>query len=85
MTHFPSLGLIWLIPNCRALLSTRLGPCRRFTPICSVNGMEASGQHRLVRGGWLTVGRLLRCHPRHPGGLDPVPTVKAQRAGAAFR
>ena len=67
------------------LLSPLLGPSCRFTPSCSVYAIEALRQHGLVRGGWLTIGRLLRCHPWHPGGLDPVPPVKAQRAGAAFR
>ena len=81
----PSSALIALIWAYQDLLSPLLGPCCRFAPSCSANAIEALRQHGLVRGGWLTVDRLLRCHPWHPGGLDLVPTANARRSGAVFR
>ena len=48
------------------------GTCR-FHPTCSVYGYEAVERHGIVRGSWLALRRLFRCHPFHPGGLDPVP------------
>jgi putative membrane protein insertion efficiency factor len=53
-------------------LSPFLGPCCRFAPSCSSYASEALQRHGLLRGGWMAVRRLLRCHPFHPGGWDPV-------------
>ncbi|HVM18876.1 MAG TPA: membrane protein insertion efficiency factor YidD [Egibacteraceae bacterium] len=47
----------------------------RFAPSCSAYALEALQVHGAARGTWLTVRRLLRCHPFHPGGIDPVPAL----------
>ncbi|MDP4503933.1 membrane protein insertion efficiency factor YidD [Nonomuraea turcica] len=72
----PSLAarvLIMPIRFYRAFISPMLGPRCRFYPSCSAYGLEAIAVHGAVRGIWLTVRRIGRCHPFHPGGIDPVP------------
>ncbi|WP_084792232.1 membrane protein insertion efficiency factor YidD [Actinopolyspora mortivallis] len=60
----------------RRVVSPLLPPMCRFYPSCSLYAVEALRTHGALRGGWLTVWRLLRCGPWHPGGLDPVPPPK---------
>ncbi len=50
-----------------------IGAHCRFHPSCSTYALQALEKHGGLKGGWLTVWRLLRCHPFHPGGMDPVP------------
>ena len=56
--------------------SPYLGPCCRFDPTCSHYGYEAILRFGIFRGCALTLRRLLKCHPFHHGGLDPVPKPK---------
>lgn len=55
------------------LVSPLLPPACRFHPTCSRYAMQALATHGALRGLWLTLRRVLKCHPFHPGGYDPVP------------
>jgi len=65
--------LIALIRAYQWFVSPLLGNHCRFYPSCSQYAREAIERHDAPRGVWLAVRRLLRCHPWHPGGVDPVP------------
>ncbi|MEL0274466.1 MAG: membrane protein insertion efficiency factor YidD [Flavobacteriaceae bacterium] len=64
---------ILLIRAYQSLISPLLPPSCRFTPSCSHYGIEALQKHGLIRGSYLTINRILRCHPWSKGGYDPVP------------
>jgi putative membrane protein insertion efficiency factor len=65
--------LIWLVKAYQFGLSPMLGNNCRFTPSCSRYAIEALQAHGALRGSWLALRRVLRCHPWHPGGHDPIP------------
>jgi putative membrane protein insertion efficiency factor len=68
--------LLALIAGYRLLLSPLLGASCRFYPSCSAYASEAIETHGALRGTWLSVVRILKCHPWHPGGVDQVPPRK---------
>ncbi|MDE5900883.1 MAG: membrane protein insertion efficiency factor YidD [Muribaculaceae bacterium] len=55
------------------IISPMLPPSCRFTPTCSQYAVEALEKHGVVKGGWLTLKRIARCHPWGGSGYDPVP------------
>lgn len=69
--------VIWLmlgvVRGYQLLISPLLGPRCRFHPTCSHYAIEAIHRFGAVKGAWLAGKRILKCHPLHPGGEDPVP------------
>lgn len=66
-------GGVVLIRGYQRWISPLLPRSCRFVPSCSEYAAQAVERHGLLRGGGLAIRRLLRCHPLHPGGFDPVP------------
>ena len=73
MTSLLSRPLIWLVRAYQLLVSPFVPPSCRFHPTCSHYAIEALQKHGALKGFWLALRRILRCHPWHPGGHDPVP------------
>jgi len=69
----PRQLLMWIIRGYQLLLSPWFGARCRFYPSCSCYAHTAIERYGALRGTWLGLRRLLRCHPFHKGGYDPVP------------
>jgi uncharacterized protein len=65
--------ICWLIRGYQLCISPWLGSQCRFYPSCSHYALDAVREHGSLRGSWLALRRLSRCHPFHSGGYDPVP------------
>ena len=65
--------LVLFVRAYRLLISPFLGQNCRFYPSCSCYAEEAISTHGGIKGSWLTLKRIGRCHPWHAGGIDPVP------------
>lgn len=64
-----------LIRIYKKFISPVLPPSCRYYPTCSQYALEAIDRFGALKGGWLAVKRILRCHPYHSGGFDPVPLI----------
>ncbi|MFA9457244.1 membrane protein insertion efficiency factor YidD [Halalkalibacter sp. AB-rgal2] len=67
---------ILMIRGYQRFLSPLKPPTCRFYPTCSHYGIEAIQRFGVLKGSWLTIKRISKCHPFHPGGIDPVPEKK---------
>ncbi len=65
--------ILFLIRFYRRHISPLRPPCCRYIPTCSQYALEAVEKYGALKGSWLALRRLLRCHPFHEGGYDPVP------------
>lgn len=71
--NLPVKGMLVMLRFYKREISPMLPPCCRYTPTCSEYAMQAVEKYGAVKGGWLAAKRILRCHPFHEGGYDPVP------------
>lgn len=74
LARAPVTFLMGLVRAYRFFLSPWLGSSCRFEPTCSAYSLQALEQHGAAAGTYITLGRLVRCHPWCDGGHDPVPT-----------
>lgn len=73
LAALPRHALVLVVRAYQVALGPLLPPSCRYTPSCSAYAIEALERHGALRGGWLAVRRIGRCHPFRPGGYDPVP------------
>lgn len=80
LKDLPKRAALSIIRLYQLTLSPFIGNQCRFYPTCSHYAADAVATHGVCRGSWLALRRLLRCHPFHPGGVDPVPERRASIA-----
>lgn len=73
------IALLGLIRLYQGTLSRGLPSSCRFYPSCSTYGYEAIERYGALRGGWMALKRVGRCHPWNPGGFDPVPDLEEDK------
>lgn len=66
-------ALVLLVRGYQKVLSPIFPPSCRFTPTCSAYAITSLERYGVLKGGWLALKRVFRCHPWNPGGYDPVP------------
>jgi len=81
MKRWPARLLVMLVRGYQLFVSPMPGPRCRFHPTCSQYAIDALRSHGALKGSWLTLRRLGRCHPLHPGGYDPVPPGRSHKGG----
>ena len=64
--------ILYVIRGYRRFISPLLPPSCRFHPTCSHYALQAFEKYGIFKGSWLTIRRLIKCHPYHPGGFDPL-------------
>jgi putative membrane protein insertion efficiency factor len=79
VTQVLAMPLVWMIRLYQLILSPMLAQQCRFYPSCSAYAVTALTRFGVLKGSWLTVRRLARCHPWNPGGVDHVPPRTARR------
>ncbi|PKG97901.1 membrane protein insertion efficiency factor YidD [Paraglaciecola sp. MB-3u-78] len=70
---------IGIIKLYQTVLSPMLGATCRFHPSCSHYAIDAITEHGMIKGCWLSIKRILKCHPLNDGGYDPVPEKKQNK------
>ena len=73
LRRLPRLVLVYGVRGYQLVLSPIFGGACRYYPSCSAYAIEALERHGALRGGWMAIRRIARCHPFRPGGFDPVP------------
>jgi putative membrane protein insertion efficiency factor len=71
--RLPRRIITLMIRGYQQVISPLLPPTCRFMPTCSDYALEAVSTYGVFKGGWLALKRILKCHPFHPGGYDPLP------------
>jgi putative membrane protein insertion efficiency factor len=84
MSQMAKIFVLGLLRGYKWAISPLFLPACRYVPTCSEYAMEAVDRQGIIRGGWMAVKRLLRCHPLVKGGYDPVKLDDCGRAQGAI-
>lgn len=71
--------LLLIVRAYQVFISPLLGQNCRFHPTCSCYAHKALKQHGALKGSWLSIKRIVKCNPMHPGGIDEVPSIKQNK------